>query len=379
MKFTIIKNKFLDGLNIVSKAISPTPVFEVLKGIKIELKNDKMLLTGSDSLVSMEYYINTVEEDKEIITIEQEGEAVISARYILDIIRKAPTDIIEIETKDQTIKIKSGKSEYNIQGYDVNDYPEMPYVSKENKITLNSKIFNAIIKETIFCTAINDQRPVLEGVNLILEKGYLTAIATDSHRLSKRRLHLQNNEDNKEFNLIIPRKALQSIQKIIENSEKDLDIFFENNRVVFVYENIVYTVLLISGKYPNTEKLVPSIFECKFTANSKILYNAVDRVSLVSRDEKNDIIKLNIDENIVNLTSYSKELGTAEEEIIAETSSEVGKFEIAVSAKFLKEAISAVNSEEVIIKFSGELTAFIMQPSDYHRDIIQVLLPVRTY
>lgn len=379
MKFNIQKNKFIDGLNIVSRAISPTPVFDILRGIKIELTKNSLVLKASDSLVSLEYTINAYEDDKEIFSVEQEGDAVFPSKHFLDIIKKAPTDTIDISVEFNKINIKSGKSEFNIQGYDVNDYPEFPTVSKESNLTLNSTVFNSLIKETLFCTAQNDQRPILEGVNFVLENRFLTATATDSHRLSRRRLLLEELDKEKTFNIIVPRKSLQSIQRIIENKEKDIVIYYEENRVVFVYDNIIYTVLLISGKYPNTDKLIPNLFECTANVNSSLLYNAVDRVSLVSKDDKNDIVKLIIDEETINLSSNSKELGSAEEEIYAETKSENGKFEISVSAKFLKEAVSAVSSENIIIKFSGELTAFTIQPSDYHRDIIEVLLPVRTY
>lgn len=379
MKFSIIKTNFLEALNVVSRAISPTPVFEILKGIKVELTKEGMTLKASDSLISIEYYLTSHIEDKEVITVEHEGDIVLPSRHFIDIIRKLPTDIIEIETVANQINVKSGKSEFNLQGYDVEEYPEFPNISKENKLVLNSNILNSIIKETLFSTAQNDQRPILEGVNFILENKVLTATATDSHRLSKRKLILEQVEENQNFNIIIPRKSLQAVQRIEENSEKDVVIYYEENRVIFVYENIVYNILLISGKYPNTEKLIPTVYECTLLVNSSVLYSAVDRVSLVSKDDKNDIVKLSINDNLVNLTSSSKEFGTAEEEILAETTSEVGTFEISVSAKFLKEAISAINSESIIIKFSGELTAFTIQPSDYHRDIIEVLLPVRTY
>lgn len=379
MKFFINKNKFIDGLNAVSRVLAPTPVFEILKGIKLELYNDTITLKASDSLVSMEYVINNYEDDVEIFSSKEEGEILLPARHFIEIVKKLPTNYIEITSHNNIINIKSGKSEFNIQGYDVSEYPEFPLVDKSNKISFNTKVFNSIIKETLFCTAVNDQRPVLEGVNFTLENKLLTATSTDSHRLSKRKLKLDNIDIDKNFNIIIPRKALQSIQKIIENKEGDFTIYYEENRILFTFENIVYSAILINGKYPNTEKLIPSLYECEVIVESNILYDAVDRISLVSKDEKNDIVKLIMENDTINISSNSKELGNAEEEILGSVKTEEGKFEISVSAKFLKEAINAVNSENIIIKFSGELTAFTIQPSDYHRDIVEVLLPVRTY
>ncbi|MDO4814267.1 MAG: DNA polymerase III subunit beta [Gemella sp.] len=379
MKFTILKNNFLDALNTVARVIAPTPAFDILKGIKIELLEDKMVLTASDSLVSMEYTIDSYIDDKEVITIDETGQAVIPSKNFIEIIKKAPTDEIFIEVINQQIKIKSGNSEFNLLVYDADEYPELPLVAKENNFKIPSTVFNSIVKETLFCTAINDQRPILEGVNFVLENKTLTATSTDSHRMSKRKLVLEDIDLDKEFNMIVPRKALQYIQRIAEGQDNILEIYYEENRILFVLDHILYNVSLISGKYPNTDKLIPQNYECSIDVNSKELYDGVDRVSLVSRSDKDDIVKLQISNGKLNLSSNSKELGSAEEEVDVMNIDETNDFEIAVSAKFLKDAISAVASENVLVKFSGELTAFTIQPSDNHRDIIQVLLPVRTY
>ena len=106
MKFTITKSNFLDGLNHVSRVIAPNSLFEILKGIKIELEKDKLILKASDSLVSVEYSVDSYKDDKEVITIEDEGQVVLPSRNFIEIIRKAPTDLIEIETIGNNILVK---------------------------------------------------------------------------------------------------------------------------------------------------------------------------------------------------------------------------------------------------------------------------------
>ena len=379
MKFTIEKSDFLEGLNHVARVIAPNSLFEILKGIKLELSSNNLILKASDSLVSVEYSVDSYEDDKEIITIEEEGQVVLPSRNFIEIIRKAPTNLIEFESTDSFIKIHSGKSEFNIKGYDAMEYPEFPVISRENSLKLEANVFNDIIKETVFCTAPNDQRPILEGVNFSLKNKILTATATDSYRLSRRQVVLNDEDAEKEFNLIIPRKALTYFQRMIETGGDEVEIFYENNRIVLYYQNVVYTVLLISGNYPNTNKLIPTVFECTFVSNGRELFDAVDRVSLMSREDKDDIIKLIVKDNVLEISSQSKDLGSAVEEIKVDSTLEDDVFEISVSGRYLKEAIYAIASEEIIVKFSGELTAFIVQPADYHRDIIELILPVRTY
>ena len=227
MKFTIEKSNFLAGLNHVARVIAPNSLFEILKGIKLELNENVLVLKASDSLVSVEFSIDAYDDDKEIITIEEEGQVVLPSRNFIEIIRKAPTNLIEIETIDNNILVKSGKSEFNVKGYDANEYPEFPVISKEHSLTLDGKVFNDIIKEPVFCTAPNDQRPILEGVNFTLNNKILTATATDSYRLSRRQITLEEVADDKEFNLIIPRKALTYFQRMIEEGKDKVEKIIE--------------------------------------------------------------------------------------------------------------------------------------------------------
>ena len=105
MKFTIEKSDFLEGLNHVARVIAPNSLFEILKGIKLELSSNNLVLKASDSLVSVEFIIDAYKGDKEIITIEEEGQVVLPSRNFIEIIRKAPTNLIEFESTDSFIKI----------------------------------------------------------------------------------------------------------------------------------------------------------------------------------------------------------------------------------------------------------------------------------
>lgn len=379
MKITINKSNFLEGLNQVARVIAANTTFEILKGIKLEVFDNHLTLKASDSLISIEFKIDQYVDNKEILTIDEIGQIVLPSREFIEIIRKLPTNLVEIETTNDNIRVCSGKSEFNIKGMPAEDYPEFPVISKEQKLTLSSNLFNDIIRETVFATAPNDYRPILEGVNLSLQNRVLIATATDSYRLTKRQLILENEDTTKEFNMIIPKKALVHFQRMLEQDEKDVDLYYENNRIVMYYGNVIYTVLLISGKYPNVEKLIPFNFECTLIANSRELYNVVDRVSIMSRDDRDDIIKLKVQDNVLEVSSQSKELGSAVEQLDVEVDMDESKFEISVSGRYIREAINAVASEKIVIKFSGELTAFLIQPSDYHRDILELILPVRTY
>ena len=295
-----------------------------------------MTLKASDSLVSVEYEIKVKNDKEQIIEVIEEGESVFPSKNFIDIIRKFPENEIQIESLNRKINIKSENIEFNIQGYEEDEYPEFPEINKENKIILETKLLNSLIKETIFCTASNNQRPILEGVNFKLNKRILDALATDSYRLSKRREILKDIEKEKSFNIIIPKKALQYVQRIIEQKSGFVEIFYENNRILFIFENIKYNVLLINGNYPNTDSIIKKEYENLIEIDSKNFYDAIDRVSLINKDEKNDVIKLNIRNDNMKVHSSSKELGTAEEEVFCEGKLNTEEIKINLSAKYLK-------------------------------------------
>ena len=161
MKFTIEKNIILEGLNNVIKAISTKNVIPVLNGIKFELTNEGLYLTASDSELTIKVLI----EAKEIKQITTLGGIIIQSKYILDIVRKMPSDIINFE-----IKIYTDNNQYNLNCLDINDYPDVNLELSKDPIYIKGDIFKTIINQTVFAISNQELRPILTGVNFKFTK-----------------------------------------------------------------------------------------------------------------------------------------------------------------------------------------------------------------
>ena len=182
MKFTIEKNILLENLNNVAKAISIKNVIPVLNGIKFELNEDGLYLTASDTDLTIKTFIK---RDK-IKSVENNGSIVVQSKYLNEIIRKLPDDIINIEVIDGLkVMIKSKNSQFNLNCLKVEDYPQIKLEYQKDPIIIKGNLFKTIIKQTVFAISTQESRPLLTGINFKLQGNIMEVTATDSYRLAK--------------------------------------------------------------------------------------------------------------------------------------------------------------------------------------------------
>ena len=348
MDFNINRLVLLDALTKVSRAVSLKSPLPILTGIKFDLLEDGLVLTASDSDISIQTTIN------EGIIINQTGSVVLSSKYILEIIRKIDGDTVHIQVVDGTLtRITSESSLFDLNGSKSFDFP---------RIDLN----------TLFATSEQETRPVLTGVNFKVDQHQLVCIATDSYRLAQVSMPI---EDDIQFNIVIPKKSLNQIIHIIEKDEM-IDLYVSDRKVLFVIGQYLVLTRLIDGTYPNTSRLVEDQGSYTMSINSSALLGAISRASLLS-DEQSNIVKLTMspDENV--LSSYSQEIGSVEENL-TKAFYKGEPMTISFSAKYLADAIRSIGTETIQLRFTEKMRPFQITGLDVN-DNIQVVLPVRTY
>ncbi|MEY9141172.1 DNA polymerase III subunit beta [Mammaliicoccus lentus] len=377
MKFTIQRDYFLNQLNDTLKAISPRTTLPILTGIKIDATDKGIILTGSDSEISIEITIQENIDGEKIVDIVEKGSVVLPGRFFVDIVKKLPGKTVNLSTNDQfKTLITSGHSEFNVSGLDPDQYPLLPQVSEDDAIKLPIKVLKNIIAQTNFAVSTSETRPVLTGVNWLIQDKELICTATDSHRLALRKLKLED-EDIEDKNVIIPGKALSELNKIVSDSEDDINIFFASNQVLFKVGHINFISRLLEGNYPDTTRLFPENYETKLGVNNSEFYHAIDRASLLAREGGNNVIKLSTDVNKLELSSTSPEIGTVKEEVTTEEV-EGESLKISFNSKYMMDALKAIDNDDVHVEFFGTMRPFILKPKD-DESVIQLILPIRTY
>lgn len=370
MKFIIKKNVLLENLVITAKAISTKNLVPVLSGIKFNLTKEGLYLTASDNDIIIQTFI----DKKEIDEILEIGSIVIPGKYIVDIIRKIPNEIVNISKEDgNKIFIKFNSGEYNINSISAEEFPKLELQESKNPIKLKSIIFKEIISETVFAISNSETRPILTGLNLRINNNILECYATDSYRLAKKIVKVDSDISN--VNIVIPGKNLIDFKNIVIDDEKEIELHLFENKILFKFDNILFQSKLLSGNYPEVSKLIPETFKINLKIKTGELYDVIDRASLLSNDRDKVIIKLNLNNSIINISSNTPELGKVEENINIDSESNIV---ISFVSKYMLEALRSYDNKDIILCFNEEDKPFIIK-DEKDNSLVQLILPIKTY
>ncbi len=374
MKIKIKKDLLLENLNKVSKAISTKNLIPILSGIKFDLTNKGLTLTASDNDITIQTFIPESEKNMEI---EKEGSIIIQGKYILDIVRKLPDEFINIEVIDELkILIYAENSEFNLNGINQKEYPNVSLENSKNFVKINNKVFKTMINQTAFATSTDESRPILTGINLKITGDIMECSATDSYRLAKKAAKL-NELASENYNIIVPGKNIIEFMKILNENNDELEIHIFNNKVLFKQKNLLFQSRLVSGNYPNVNNLIPAESFLKITANLSNLYDVIDRASILTSDKEKNIVTLETERNLLIVKSSSAEIGRVEEKmtIVKDNDEEI---KISFSAKYMMDALRVFEGNEVELAFEGEVKPIVIKDSE-DINLTQLVLPIRTY
>ncbi|CCI82373.1 DNA polymerase III subunit beta [Lactobacillus hominis] len=376
MQFTINRNLFLDNLNNVMRAISSRATIPILSGIKLDLSEQELVLTGSDTDISIEIKI-PVNDD---LTVESTGSIVLPARFFSEIIKKLPGKDFSFEVKESfQTKITSENTEFMINGLDANNYPRLPEIPTDAAFELSGKTFREVINETVFAVANQESRPTLNGVNFSFSSNAIKAVATDSHRLSQRTISVENGPEVKS-NLVIPGNSLVEFSRIIGEKDPEITVNPGDNQVLFNIGNIAFYSRLLEGSYPDTDRLIPTSSTTQVEFDLSTLSRSLDRASLLTHESRNNVVKMNLDtdKQSVVLRGQSAEIGNVEEEIPFKSLTG-DSLEIAFNPDYLRDALRASITDSIVMKFTQPLRPFTVTPAKEDVDFTQLITPVRTF
>ena len=383
MKFSINRQAFLKNLADVQRAIPSKTTIPILTGIKLVVSQEGITLTGSDSEVSIEIFL-PVEHEELQLSIVETGSIVLPARFFGEIIKKLPQNTFTLETNDQLqATITAGSAAFTLNGLSAHDYPQLPEVEKDHVLTLPVPLFRQVILQTSIAVSTAESRPILTGIHMVIANNQLKAVATDSHRLSQRIIPLEMPATSNAltFEITLPGKTLIELSRIIDGLET-IDFAITENQVLFQTETLSFYSRLLEGRYPDTDRLINDQFNTAITVVASDLVAAVDRASLMSHTDKNNIATLTLSPERILLTGKSPEVGTVEEEIAVENF-EGAPLEISFNPDYLKEALKLFGSSEAVINFLEANRPFTLKLKEDHSGIphsfIQLVTPVRTF
>ncbi len=375
MNFTISKNRFLAAIQTVNCAITPNSPHPALKGIKIEAKEDgTLVLTGSDSNVSIRKTLSNEADPDLMLTISEFGGVVIDSKYLTEIIRKMDSEMVHVYIIDGALTCFQGnQAEFKINGMKAVDYPSIDFSRPVSSVKINAETMKQMISQTVFAASTKDTRPVLTGVNFKMANGVLSCTATDSYRLSRKTIPF---DSDVEFNVTIPSRSLNDLNStLLAEPKEDIEFAEDSKKAQFISSDTVLQTKLLDGGYPDTDRLIPKEFKYELTISRDDLIRAIDRTTFLKNDNMT-VNRLQCSQGEIILTNKSQEIGESHEELMGTF---VGDpLDISFSGTYVMEAAKALRGSNLVIKFTGEMRPFIL--TDMEDDtIIQLVLPIRTY
>ncbi|WP_429971717.1 DNA polymerase III subunit beta [Fructilactobacillus sp. Tb1] len=379
MKFSINRASFIKALNIVQRAISSKTTIPILTGLKLDVTGNNITLTGSNADISIQTTVSGDNPDNDL-TISSTGSIVLPARFFSEIVKKLPDTELVVEVGDNfQTNIKSGNSEFTINGLDANGYPHLPEINTENSVDLPAEIFREVIGQTVIAVSKQESRPILTGVHFTLDQNNLLAVSTDSHRLSQRKVSLPA-EDDGSYNIVIPGDSLKELSHMLDSEKEQIQMNLSENQVMFNFGVTRFYSRLLEGNYPDTSRLIPESSATKIQFSAPDLLSAVERASLLSHESRNNVIKLTIKPNdkVVTITGNSPDVGKVEEDLEPKAI-EGDELEISFNPDYMKEALRVFGKIDVEVAFTSALRPFTIVPTENDEQFIQLITPVRTF
>ncbi|MCQ6658919.1 DNA polymerase III subunit beta [Leuconostoc citreum] len=377
MQFSINRQAFIKSLNDVARAISSRTTIPILTNIKIVLSEDELILTGSNSDISIETRIEQSDTTAQLV-IKEKGGITLLATFFANIVKNLPADDLMLAVDGLRANITSGASAFTINGQDVRNYPQLPEMDDVQSLSVSAAQLIDIISQTKISASTQESRPILTGIHLALNGNDVKAVTTDSHRLSQRIVTLTGTEAHVSADVIIPAKSFNELQSLLEGQDR-VDIKLSANQAVFDLGHTTFYSRLLEGNYPETDRLIPTESTTELTMDAGALLGAINRASLLSHESRNNVVQLTLKAGVATLTGTSQEVGQVQEELV--TKSVAGEdLEISFNPDYVRDALRVFSGKPVDVKFTSNLRPFTLTPAgETDNKQLQLITPVRTF
>ncbi len=357
MKLSILQPVLVQMIQTVSKAVAVRTTKQVLTGILLQAQGNTLTATAYDLELGIQDKVYA-DESTELQVIE-EGAIVLPARYFSDVIRKLPDKHVTIQVNNSYMtEIRSGQAEFNLHGIDAAEFPKLPVFHGAQSIQISSDLLKELIRTTAFAAANSEVRPILTGIHVVTRGQKITFTATDGLRLATRSAEVSEPTDQ-DWNAILPSKSLLELAKLLPDDNRPITVQLTNSHSLFIIGETYFYTRLIEGSYPDTSRIIPTTARTEVVVNAAELTDAIDRAALIARDRENHMVRLELSQNTLVVSSSSPEIGKVSDSVHAMSKSG-DDLTIAFNAKYVLEALKAMSAEEVVVRFNGANQPFTL-------------------
>ncbi|MBR2645959.1 MAG: DNA polymerase III subunit beta [Clostridia bacterium] len=365
MKFVCNGMILSDAATIVSKACAVKTITPILECIKIQAKNDGLILKAYDGEISI--------EKKIVAEVLEEGEVCVNGKTFADFVGKISSFEVVIASDEKGVLIQYGDSESYMQVLSAADFPvfgESATEITEYFETKESDLKN-LISKVVFCCATDESRPILKGCLLETVDNKLTATALDGFRMACS--YCDVIDGNGSIKIVCPARTLTEISRMLDGDD-GLKIYAAKNLLSVEVKDTIINSRLYSGEFVRKENIYPVDFTTEVRIRRAELIDSVERASVLIRGDKNNLVLFDIKNGKIVITANS-DMGKVEETVMAELNGK--ELKIAMNGKYLLDALKALEEEETLLSFNSSVAPFTVENLEDKR-CQYLVLPVRT-
>ncbi|MDB2527163.1 DNA polymerase III subunit beta [Candidatus Pelagibacter bacterium] len=368
MKFSVNQQDLQQALNYCQGVIEKRSTLPILSNILLDVKNSNLTITATDLDLIFIHQIENVE-------VIEEGSTTTVSSTMYDIIRKLSAGKkINLSLTENKLKVESEKSLFNLNCMSAAEFPLTDENFNQNEFSIKSKHFLKLLNKCKFSVSNDETRHYLSGIffhqTQVEDKNFLTAAATDSHRMSISKIKLENKVEFEP--IILPKKTIFQLCSLLENYDGDVKISNIKSKIKFEINNSILISKLIDGKFPNYIQVIPKNNQKKLEIDLKLFLDSVDRVASVSLDKK-DGVKFNMSKDLLKLSVNNTNSGDGKESLSVKFDHDL---EISFNSRYLIDVASQLDGEKIEIFFNDTGSpALIKDPSDF--DSIFVVMPMK--
>ena len=371
MKFTVSSSALLSLLATTGKVISNKNTLPILDYFLLELRGEELTVTTSDLETTLVGHLR-------VENVEREGVIAAPAKLMLDSLKEFPEMPLEFDVNDSTweIKVRWASGSLSLPGASAVSYPAMQSVGAESKdILMDVDVLISGINKTIFATADDELRPVMNGVYFNFEEGRVTFVATDAHKLVRSVAECPDVDFNASF--ILPKKPANLLKGVLLKEEEPIHVIFDAKNVIFELKNHKFVCRLIEGNYPNYNAVIPTANPNKVLVDRVEFVNGIKRVAVCSNPTTN-LIRMDISNNRISLAAQDSDFSVSANETIS-CSYDGNPVTIGFKSTFLVEILNNIDTPTVMIELADSTRAGVFKPvyDDKHAgEVLMLLMPM---
>jgi len=367
MKVSLLKENLSKALNTTGRIVGIKGTLPVLSNILLSTEDGRIRVSSTNLEIGINYFIGA--------KIEKKGSITVPAKLFSDFIASLPNEKVDLELDDLTLKIKNINYSSEIKGISGEEFPIIPNIKENKVLSLKAKDLKDALKIVYFAASIDDSRPILSGVFFNKTDDNLTIVATDSYRLAEKSLKISK-EFKENFQIIVPVKTTQEIFKIIsDNPESVVDIYTNENQILFEIGNIELISRLIEGQFPNYKQIIPETSETKATVNTNEFIGILKTSILFAKENANTLKIIIGSKGKLEVVVEATQIGSNNVFIEADVDGKGG--EISFNGRYLIDILQNLNTKEVSLEITGKLSPGLIK-SEEIKDYLYLIMPLRS-